>query len=134
MLAPLAAGEAVWIGLLAEPDNPRLAVDIRLDRAGASPGVRMSLLIEGPTAVTLVPIGDGRQIPILRQASQAAHAEFQGIAVSLGDRPEPAKPDERSGASADIRFVDYDTFVRHTGSPAPHPLDPDAAYRGDLLP
>jgi hypothetical protein len=129
LLAPLAAGEAVWIGLIAEAVESPLVVKIRFHPAGEAQSFEMSIRIAGPAAVVHVPTGSGGSSPIVREPLRAAHPKFQGFALSLGDRLAQSK-----AKWANIRFVDYDTFACQTGLPPPGALDPDAAYGGDWMP
>jgi hypothetical protein len=139
LLLPLAQRECFWIGLSNETVGP-LTVAVAVER---DDGVLIDVLTGAAwsadtAAVFAVPgirrIAGIRQLngsfePLLRDPGASRGPQCRRLHVSVrGTDAAATKP------VVVIRLVDYATFTARTGLPAPEALDPDAGYKGWLLP
>jgi hypothetical protein len=136
LLVPLAAGEAVWIGLSGGRAKDRLSVRIRFRMANREARPEIQAEVAHHTAIEGIPAGAARSLPIVREPVHPQHAACSGLSVVLVDRGAKGGRAKRVAKrpSVDLRLSDYDTFVRETGLPAPAALDVTSAYGGHLLP
>jgi hypothetical protein len=136
LLVPLAAGEAVWIGLSRERPEDRMSVRIRFRMADRRAKPKVHAEVEHHTAIEGVPTGAARSLPIVREPIHPQYPACSGLIVALVD---PVAKGGRSKsaatrASVEVRLTDYDAFVRETGLPTPAALDAASAYGDHLLP
>jgi hypothetical protein len=139
LLLPLAQRECFWIGL--SPDTvQRLALAVGVERDdGTQIDVLSGEAWSASTAKVVDPAGtpridgvrrpDGRFDPLLREGAAGLAPQSRRLQIlvrRLGGQAEEH--------AAVIQLVDYATFTARTGLPPPEALDPDAGYKGWLLP
>lgn len=138
LLLPLADDEAFWMGLT--PCSPATAVDVavkvELDGYGlvdAFSGERCTLQATNMVRVPPMTAVDGIRRPDKSALVFARVLGGEGL-FACHSVQIIASGDGRDGASASVRLVDYSSFEDLTKSPPPSPLDPDAGYKGWMLP
>jgi hypothetical protein len=130
-LLPVADDEAFWIGLGESNAGTTVAILIELADGrlvDAISGEPWS--VAKPHTVTVpeqrwiegIPRPDG-QLNVFSRARTPMGMACRALRFFIGSAP-----------AAQLDLVDYATFTRRTGLPAPHPLDPDAGYKGWRLP
>ena len=149
---PLAANEALWIGL--SPARQSLIVAVTIATPGSTP-----MQLEVPptqaldrisTAVGFRPITRANLGPqaMLRLAAVPARqvTPFEPAPDRLRPSHTPGRSDAKTPflargpwhfdrrAELKIEFVEPGIFTAQTGQPAPPPLDPSTVYRGWYLP
>ncbi|OEO33171.1 hypothetical protein VW23_007900 [Devosia insulae DS-56] len=122
---PVDADEAFWIGLW---DEAGMALRLRLTPVpGDGYGVKEQFLL--PHALT---------IPGWRREGEAGLLPFTrtgpAASVSLARLLLIAEVGHYAPAGATVELVDYPTYATLSGQPAPDKLDPEAGYKGYLLP
>lgn len=129
-LLPVAERDAFWIGLSSKADIPFLVwVRVRFRQGEVSELAEGERI--GPSGLRIVgrPIGDG-SMAVLSRISQGPTAAVRDISILASEASlligEPAE--------AVVELVDYDRFSKETSLPPPAQLDPEAGYKGDLLP
>lgn len=139
LLLPLAQRECFWIGL--SPDTgQRLALAVAVERDdGTQIDVLTGKTWNASAAKVVDPADtpridgifrpDGRFDPLLRDG--VAGLAPQGRRLQLVVRRLGGQAEEHAAV---IQLVDYETFTARTGLPPPEALDPDAGYKGWLLP
>jgi hypothetical protein len=139
LLLPLAEGECFWIGL-SFSGAPPVAVSVALERedgelidvlTGAPWNTSGATLaqVPGTSVIDGIRRADGGFDPLLRDDGIGRRPRSRRLHFGIhrvGDRS-AAQP-------VMLELVDYSTFAARTGRPAPEPLDPDAGYKGWLLP
>lgn len=137
LLLPLAPRECFWIGLSADSAHPLElaaalesddgAIDVMTGKAwNASTAARAR--VPGTPLIDGIRRADGAFDPLLREDGAARRPPGRRLQLWAG------KPGERAAAPVLVELVDYAAFSARTGLPEPEPLDPDAAYKGWLLP
>ena len=137
LLLPLAPRECFWIGLSADAAQPlELAVAVERDDGlidvmtgeawNASAAVRAR--VPGTPVIDGIRRADGAFDPLLRDDGAEQKPRGRRLQLWVG------KLAERAATPVLVEFVDYATFSARTGLPTPDPLDPDAGYKGWLLP
>ena len=137
LLLPLAPRECFWIGMRADTAHPlELAaamesddgpIDVMTGKAwNASTAVRAR--VPGTPVIDGIRRADGAFDPLLREDGAALRPRGRRLQLWVG------KLGERAAAPVLIELVDYAAFSARTGLPVPEPLDPDAGYKGWLLP
>lgn len=137
LLLPLAPRECFWIGLSADTADPlELAVAVERDdglidvmtgkawNAATAVGAR----VPGTPLIDGIRRRDGAFDPLLRDPGAGQRPRCRRLQLWVG------KPGERASTPVLVELVDYAAFSARTGLPAPDPLDPDAGYKGWLLP
>ena len=133
-LLPLADGEAFWIGLNAEP-AAELAVRADAQRDGALDALSggrwdasapQLMRVAAFLVVAGIRRADGQLWPFARRPQTDAAPACHAVALVVRN--------EHHEGTVEVRLVDYAEFSARTGRPPPAPLDPDAGYKGYLLP
>jgi hypothetical protein len=135
---PLTRDECCWIGLSVIPGAEDASLSILAVQAGAE----FDILSGKRQADTALRIGasdrrridgilrsEGRFIPIIREANRL---KIPGVSLLRCFAFAAGEANARSEAA--IRLVDYQTFSIETGLDPPGSPDPDAGYKGWLLP
>jgi hypothetical protein len=124
-LLPVAFGEAFWIGLAMEA---RVALQLRLTPVPA----------EGQAEEERIALPRVRAIPGWRRQGDASLRPFTrsgtAVSMSLAELRLVAEAGKYPPATATIELVDYPAYAARSGQPAPDQLDPEAGYKGYLLP
>lgn len=122
---PVAAGEAFWIGLSVEA---RASLQLRL----------LPVPLEGRGVEERFAVPRFRVIPGWRRDGDASLRAFTragpAASMSLTELRLSAEAGKYPPATATIELVDYPDFAALSGQPAPEQLDPEAGYKGHLLP
>jgi hypothetical protein len=151
-LVPLAANEALWLGL--SPARQSLIVAVTIAAPGSTP-----LQVEVPPIQALDLISTATGLRPLTRANLGMRAMLGLTAVPARrttaseparDRLRPLHSPSPSGAKEPllargswhfdrrtelkVEFVEPEIFTAETGQPAPPPLDPSTVYRGWYLP
>lgn len=137
LLLPLAPRECFWIGLRADTAHPlELATALESDGAlidvmtgeawNASTAVRAR--VPGTALIAGIRRADGAFNPLLRDDGVGQRPRGRRLQLWVG------AIGGRAAAPVPVELVDYAGFRARTGLPAPEPLDPDAGYKGWLLP
>jgi hypothetical protein len=131
LLVPLAAGEALWIGLRANAD-----VSLQASAAGSGGAARSRSFsvvdlnpdfeIGGLSIFWRTNASTNASSPIVR-ASQCNNPEYRRIKLSLSTEADR----ERHFL---FHLCSYEDFSEATGLPSPAPLAEQTSYRGWLLP
>lgn len=138
LLLPLAPRECFWIGLSADTAHPlELALAVERDDGlidvmtggawNASAAIRAR--VPGTPVIDGIRRADGAFDPLLRDDGAGQSPRGRRLQLWVGELEESA-----AAAPVLVEFVDYAAFSARTGLPAPDPLDPDAGYKGWLLP
>jgi hypothetical protein len=139
LLLPLAQRECFWIGLRLEAVQP-LGLAVALERedgalidmlSGDAWDARAAAVahLPGTQRIEGIRRSDGAFDPLLRDDGEGRGP--QGARLHFWVR----SIHERAAArSMVLQLVDYATFTARTGLPPPDALDPDAGYKGWLLP
>jgi hypothetical protein len=133
-LLPVADGEAFWIGVNAEPAAElALRVDTQRDGAldalsGKEWDVAAPQVMRVTAFVVIAGIhrGDGLLWAFARRPKSDAALASRAVSFVV-------RNDHHQGL-IEVRLIDYPGFAAQTGRPPPAPLDPDAGYKGVLLP
>jgi hypothetical protein len=137
VLLPLAPGECFWIGLRDDAAAP-CELSVTLGRDGGNVIDVLSGCPIAATGATWTPIPGTAFIDGIRAGAGFEPLARETLSVIPVGRTLHLRVRERAGADdvggVDVELVDYETFTARTGCAAPEPLDPDAGYRGWLLP
>lgn len=148
LLLPLAQEECFWIGLGANQGAPRIALAVAVELRNGKVLDAISgeswdadkpstAAVEETRRIEGIRRRDGRIGVFARETRR--HANFNCICLRF-------QADASVGAHVIVgtrnsethvvllRLVDYGTFAAETGQTPPEPLDPDAGYKGWLLP
>jgi len=137
LLLPLAPRECFWIGLRADTAHPlELAAALESDDAlidvmtGKTWNARTAVRarVPGTPLIDGIRRADGAFDPLLRDDGAGQRLRGRRLQLWVGTIG------ERAAAPVPVEFVDYAAFHARTGLPAPEPMDPDAGYKGWLLP
>lgn len=129
-LLPVAKREAFWIGVSSKADPPFLVwVQARFSDGEASALAEGTRIVPSGLRIVGWPIGGG-SISVLSRTGQGATAAVRSISILARHanlhRGEPAE--------AVVDLVDYVRFSKETSLAPPEKLNPEAGYKGDLLP
>jgi hypothetical protein len=133
-LLPVADGEAFWIGVNAEP-AAELALRVDTQREGtldALSGRRWDgsvpdvMPIAGFIVVAGIRRADGRSWAFARRPKDDAAPACRAVALSVRN--------EHHHGLVEVQLIDYPGFAARTGRSPPAPINPDAGYKGYLLP
>jgi hypothetical protein len=150
LILPLAVDECFWIGLSVTPATRPIALAVAVDlRSGdvldAISGTQWN--VEWPSTVTVpdtpriegIRRPDGQLNLFARQTRNnddpvcvCLRLRVSAVTADSDDKPIVARDSETREVL--LRLVDYVTFAAESGLSPPTPLDPDAGYKGWLLP
>lgn len=144
LLLPLAEDEGFWIGLGVEPQGKTLALAVAAELSSGTVLDALSGAEWNSDRPTMVVVADTPRIEgiarpdkRLQVLARKSGSEPGSGCVAVRLRMGAATPGAaRDGEAHEIRLrlVDYATYGRETGCPPPDPLDPDAGYKGWMLP
>lgn len=150
LLLPLAHEECFWIGLSVNPGAPRIALAVAVElRSGEvldtisgeswdANQPSMMVVAETPRIEGIRRL-DGRVGVFARETCGGAdlngvRLRFRVQVAAAGGANEDAGMRDAEAHEVPLRLVDYATFAAETGLTPPAPLDPEAGYKGWLLP
>lgn len=129
-LLPLADDEAFWIGISSRNGaecsvrvSATLKSDAEADLSGGWKPVPPSLQIMGV-------LTNDHRLTALSRTGYGRVAGIGSIIIFVSVK----STDETEKGAIEIQTVDYPTFARLTGRRPPAELDPEASYKGHLLP
>jgi hypothetical protein len=139
LLLPLAQRECFWIGLSKDTPQP-LSLTVALER---DDGTRIDVLSGKAWSERSATMADLARTPRI-DGIRRADGRFDPLQRDDGEGLAPRgcclrllvcdARDRVTEQAAVIKLVDYATFTERTGLPPPEAIDPDAGYKGWLLP
>jgi hypothetical protein len=139
LLLPLASRECFWIGLTSDRGQPA-SLSIGLERDDGSIVDVLTGAAWDPGAAARAPVPGSSLIDGVRRADGSFEALFRDDGSACGPRAQRLHVIVYAGGAsvapvvARLELVDYATFRARSGSVPPAPLDPEAGYKGWLLP
>lgn len=136
-VVPVAPEEAIWLGVL--PVSGTTAISFGL---GSQAGIERDVLGGGswdddrPKHLIVPPVrmiygirrSDGAYDAIHRAGPMGDAVVLKAVAVRI------AGEGRSDRAAAVVELTDPRSYAERSGHPPPEPLDPDASYKGHLLP